>query len=408
MSPTPSTPLLNSPSRPTHLRQSNAKGLLQLLRAYNPCSKADLVRLSGLSAPTVSSGVAYLEQLGLVESLGDGESSGGRPPAMLRFNASHGYVAAADVGGTRLRMMLADLNGVPVGHWSTILLKSQKTPEQVCALVVEGLKAMCAESGISSKKVLHLTAGAPGITNVDTGVVLSAPNLKSWDNTPLREMLQKATGLPAIIENDTNLAAVGEHHHGAARGMHNFLFIGLGTGVGAGIFLGGQIYHGSQWRAGEIGYFGIGGRRRETIQMHETGQLEREIGGAGIEAYWADLLQRSKSPGAQELEKLRVSQIFDLAREGDPLARKVLDRTAEVLADAIAEAALLLDPKAVILGGGIGAHEELRRATQICLSHHELPELELKTSSLGTQAQLFGGVSLSLFAAEAELLLENY
>ncbi len=403
---TPLMPLLTSPSRPSHLRQSNAKGLLQLLRTYNPCSKADLVRLSGLSAPTVSSGVSHLEQLGLVESLGDGESSGGRPPALLRFNAAHGYVAAADVGGTRLRMMLADLNGVPVAQWSTVLLQSRKTPAEVCSLVLEGLKAMCSQSGVVLKKVLHLTAGAPGITNVDTGVVLSAPNLNSWDDIPLRDMLQKVISLPAIVENDTNLAAVGEYHHGAARGMQDFLFIGLGTGVGAGIFLGGQIYHGARWRAGEIGYFGIGGRRRESIRVRETGQLEREIGGAAIEAHWVDLLQRSKSPAAPELEKLRVSQIFDLARDGDPVARKVLDHTAEVLADVISEIALLLDPKAVILGGGVGAHEELCRTTQAYLARHELSDLQLRTSSLGTQAQLFGGVSLSLVAAD-DLLLEN-
>jgi glucokinase len=401
--PTPSMPLLTSPSRPSHLRQSNAKGLLQLLRAYNPCSKADLVRLSGLSAPTVSSGVSHLEQLGLVESLGDGESSGGRPPALLRFNAAHGYVAAADVGGTRLRMMLADLSGVPVAQWSTVLLKSQKTPEEVCALVLDGLKVMCSQSGVAFKKVLHLTVGAPGITNVDTGVVLSAPNLKYWDDIPLRDMLQKVTGLPVIVENDTNLAAVGEYHHGAARGVQDFLFIGLGTGVGAGIFLGGQIHHGAQWRAGEIGYFGVMGRRRESIQMRETGQLEREIGGAGIEAQWVELVQRTKSPAAAELAKLRVSQIFDLARDGDLLARKVLDRTAEVLADAISEIVLLLDPRAVILGGGVGSHEELCRVTQTYLARHDLADLPLRISSLGTQAQLFGGVSLSLMAAEASL-----
>src|SRR5664280_515050 len=91
----PVQPKLRSiPARPSDLRQANARGLLQLLQAHNPCSKADLVRYSGLSAPTVSSGIARLEELGLVERLGDGRSSGGRPPGMLRFNATYGYVAS--------------------------------------------------------------------------------------------------------------------------------------------------------------------------------------------------------------------------------------------------------------------------------------------------------------------------
>src|SRR5258707_14899473 len=156
------TLLQSSPSRPSHLRRSNARGLLHLLRQYNPCSKADLVRLSGLSAPTVSSGVAHLESLGLVESIGDGESSGGRPPGLLRFKASHGLVAAADIGGTRLRMMLADLNGTVLSSWSTTMLRNQKTPQAVCGLIHGGLQSMCRETQTSIKKILPLTAGAPG------------------------------------------------------------------------------------------------------------------------------------------------------------------------------------------------------------------------------------------------------
>jgi glucokinase len=348
-----------------------------------------------------------LEELGLVESLGDGESSGGRPPALLRFNATHAYVASADIGGTRLRMMLADLNGVQVAQWSTVLHKSQKTVDEVCALVLEGLKELCAQSGVALKRVLHVTAGVPGITNVSAGVVLAAPNLKNLNDVPLRDLLQKVTGLRVIVENDINLAAIGEYHRGAAHGLRDFVFIGLGTGVGAGIFLAGRIHHGAQWRAGEVGYFRVTGRPREYVQMHETGQLEREIGGAGIEAQWTDLLQRTKSPVTPELEKLRAPQIFDLARDGDPMARKVMDHVAEVLSDVIAEATLMLDPEAVILGGGVGCHEELCRATQAQMARHELDGLQIRTSLLGTQAQLFGGVALSLNAVEAEILLES-
>src|SRR5215472_14688013 len=140
------------PSRPSHLRQVNARGLLRLLREHNPCSKADLVRLSGLSAPTVSSAVSHLESLGLIENLGEGESSGGRPPGLLRFNAGHGYVAGVDIGGTRLRMVLADLNGRVVTQWSTQFTEKQRTPKAVCGLVHEGLKVMCQEGSTSLKK----------------------------------------------------------------------------------------------------------------------------------------------------------------------------------------------------------------------------------------------------------------
>jgi glucokinase len=396
------------PSRPSQLRQTNARGLLALLHEHDPCSKADLVRYSGLSAPTVSSGIAHLEGLGLVEQMGEGESSGGRPPGLLRFNARHGYVAAADIGGTRVRMMLADLAGNVITQSSVLLGAKQKTPEGVCTLVVEGLKGMCRQSGTPLRKVLHLTAGAPGITNVDTGVVLSAPNLEDWDDVPLRSLLEREAGIPCFIENDTNLAAVGEYWRGAARNIDNFTFIALGTGVGAGIFINGRLHRGAHWSAGEIGYFGVGGKKRTPMKVHELGQLEQVLGGGGIEEEWRRILLRDDSARShaamQELTAMKASQIFDLAAEGDRAAGEVVRYTSTLLADAIADISLLLNPEVVVLGGGIGSHPELCRATEKFVQRHEFAQPMLRSSSLGTQAQLHGAVSISLSAVEEQIL----
>ncbi len=392
------------PSRPSHLRQVNARGLLLLLRKHNPCSKADLARLSGLSAPTVSSAVSYLEGQGLIENLGDGESSGGRPPGLLRFRASHGCVAGVDIGGTRLRMMLADLNGTVITQWSTQFSEKQKTPKAVCGLVHEGLKAMCQEGGMSLRKVLHITAGAPGITNVRTGVVISAPNLKAWNDVPLRAMIEKQTGIPALIENDTNLAAVGEHWHGSSAGLEDFIFVALGTGVGAGIFLQGKLHRGSAWSAGEIGHMGVNGLPREPMRVRSIGQLERTIGGSGIEAEWLRVLKRAGHKGNTALAKLRAPQIFDLAQDGDPLAGEVLLYAARILSDCLASLALLLDPATIILGGGVGSHPELCRCTRKLLEQNEFACPTLVASSLGTQAQLHGAISMSLSAIQSTLL----
>jgi glucokinase len=397
-----------TPSRPSQLRQTNARGLLQLLQEHNPCSKADLVRHSGLSAPTVSSGIAHLEELGLVEQMGDGESSGGRPPGLLRFNVRHGYVAAADIGGTRMRMMLADLGGNVITQSSVLLSAKQKSPECVCSLVVEGLRTMCRQSGTPLRKVLHLTAGAPGITNVETGVVLSAPNLDEWNNVPLRSLLEREAGIPCFVENDTNLAAVGEHWRGAARGVGSFIFIALGTGVGAGIFINGRLHRGAQWSAGEIGYLGVTGKRRTPMKVRELGQLEQAIGGGGIEEQWRRQLQRNTSGrgsvSVEELKALNASRIFDLAAEGDRAAGEVMRYTSGILADAIADISLLLNPEVVVLGGGVGSHPQLRRVIEKLLQRHEFAQPVLRSSSLGTQAQLHGAVSVSLTAVEEQIL----
>ena len=393
-----------SPSRPAHLRQANARSLIHLVRTHHPCSKTDLVRLSGLSTPTVSSAISYLENLGLVESIGDGESSGGRPPEMLRINAKHGYVAAADIGGTRLRMMLSDLAGSVLSSWSTIFAQDQKTPQAICSLIRGGLTKMCEEIGVLPDKVLHLTVGAPGITNVAEGIVQSAPNLTDWVRVPLREILQRETGVPVIVENDTNLAAVGEHWRGAAKGVDNFVFIAMGTGLGAGIYLRGQLHHGAQWSAGEIGYLSAHGQKREFMQMSQLGQLEAMIGGTGIETKWVETLTQAKIPLDSKLVGLHASQIFDLARDGDPLAVEVIQLTATLLADTITDISLLLDPVIVVLGGGVGSHPELCRRTQILVQKNEFAQPQLRSSSLGMEAQLFGALSLSLDASEACLL----
>ena len=393
-----------TPSRPSQLRQTNARGLLQLLQMHNPCSKADLARYSGLSAPTVSSGIAHLENLGLVEQMGDGESSGGRPPGLLRFNVRHGYVAAADIGGTRVRMMLADLGGNVIAQSSVLLGAKQKTPGEICSSIVEGLKTMCRQSGTPLRKVLHLTAGAPGITNVDTGVVLSAPNLEEWNDVPLQALLERESGIPCLVENDTNLAAVGEYWRGAARGVDNFIFIALGTGVGAGIFIHGKLHRGSQWSAGEIGYFGVSGKKRTSMKVRELGQLEQVIGGRGIEEEWRRVVQRNETAPNSEILKLNASQIFDLAADGDRAASDVVRHTSGILADAIADISLLLNPEVVVLGGGVGSHPELCRATEKLVQRHVFTQPVLRSSSLGTQAQLHGAVSVSLAAVEEQIL----
>lgn len=397
--------LQSSPSRPAHLRQTNARSVLRLIQEHSPCSKADLVRYSGLSAPTISSCVAALERIDLVQSIGDGRSNGGRPPGLLRFNSRHSYVAGVDIGGTRLRMMLADLAGAVLTDWSHVLSDRQKTPAGMCSQIEIGLKAMCHTSKVAVSRVLHLTAGAPGITDAKTGVVLSAPNLDNWDEVPLRAMLETKLGIPVVVENETNLAAVGEHLGGAARGVPDFVFIAIGTGVGAGIFVGGKLHRGAFWGAGEIGYFGVSGQPRAPMKMKEAGQLEGVIGGGGIEKRWRKALSRAGKKTSAELLQLRATQIFDLAEEGDRIARAVATETAALLSDAVADIAILLNPQIVVLGGGVGAHSELCRLTRLMLERHELAHsLVLHPSALGTQAQLRGAVFTSLEAIQPIIL----
>jgi glucokinase len=174
--------------------------------------------------------------------------------------------------------------------------------------------------------------------------------------------------------------------------------------VGAGIFLHGRLHHGADWNAGEIGYMGVNGGPREPLQVRSTGQLERAIGGQGIEREWLRLLARDRRANDASLAKLPAPEIFDLAAEGDRLAGEVVQYAAGILANCISNLALVLDPELVILGGGVGAHGELCRVTQRILERNEFAQTRLRSSSLGTQAQLHGAIYLSLAASEVRLL----
>ena len=386
------------PSRPGLLKQMNARQLLSLLRANNPCSRADLVRLSGLSAPTVSSAIDYLERKKLVTRLGLGSSNGGRRPDMIAFNSSRGVVAGVDLGGSTVRLAFADLDGKIQGRWS-LSTRGQRTPERIVEVIESGLRNILEQAQVPKSKLLAIGLGAPGITDVQAGMVVSAPHLSGWQNVPLRELLESKLKVPAVIENDVNAAAVGENWTGSARGVPSFVFLAIGTGIGAGIFINNELYHGSNWAAGEVGYLLVPGAPSSRIALEKPGALESAIGGNAIERRW-----REVSNGHSGSRHLRATEIFELAANGNAEARALLESSAEILAHAVTNIALLLNTSVVVLGGAIGTSEPLLRATREIVERNDFARPQLVISRLGADAQLHGAIRLALDRVEASIL----
>lgn len=375
------------------MREANKRELLRLLQQNAPCSRADLVRVSGLTAPTVSALIGALQQAGVVKFIGDGKPNGGRPPRLIELNGEHAFVAGADVGGSTVRVAVADLNGNVRGRWLTEL-GTTKDPKVITSTIATGIQQLCAEAGIPPKKVVELAAGAPGITDVRSGRVLSAPNLSGWHNIPFRDLLAKATGLPTTVENDVNLAALGEQWRGVAKDVSSFVFLAVGTGIGAGIVMNGQLYHGSTWSAGEMGYLMIPGLPSDALSVDRLGALESAIGGRSIERAWRERTSLKKG-----IRGLKASEILQLGENGDRVAREILETSAEFLATAITNMNLILDVPLVVLGGGV-ANEALHKTTANYLSSNEFARPKLVLSSLGAEAQLMGALRLALMAAE--------
>jgi predicted NBD/HSP70 family sugar kinase len=310
-----------------------------------------------------------------------------------------GYVAGVDIGGTNLRLALADMGGNIVARWCTSTVGIQDV-HKIIGLIGTGLEDLKKQVPTSSSLLRAIAVGVPGITDVDAGIVIATSYLMGWRNVPFRTLLEEAFHVPAVVDNDVNIAAIGESWTGAAAGMRDFVFIAIGTGIGAGLILNGRPFHGMRWNAGEIGYMLVPGVSEEPIERGKPGALEMAIGGEGIKERWKLLWseQRTSLP-----KNLTATEIFDHAVTGEPLAQAILDRSARLLAAAIHNISLILNCPLFVLGGSVGIHQSLCDATRNVLVQQNARVLpELKCSTLGTEAQLTGAVRLALDVAQGK------
>lgn len=312
--------------------------------------------------------------------------------------ASRGYVVAVDIGGSNLRIALADVEGKILGKRSAST-RETSSPEMVVEKIRDEAEHLLQECSVSQSSLLAVAAGAPGITDANSGTVLATSFLKGWRDVPLRSLLESALHVPATVENDVRVAAVGENWAGAARGVENFVFLAIGTGIAAGVFVDGKLLHGPDWAAGEVGYMHVPGTPEEPAERGAPGSLESTIGGEGIRQQW---LSCCRDEGISSSRDLSATEIFELARTGDAKAANVLKNSAKMLAYAIYNISLVLNSRLFVLGGGVGMSEPLRDATQRFLDLYTEPAPpKLIVSRLGQDAQLMGAIRLALQTAES-------
>lgn len=378
--------------RPPLLRQTNAQVLLRLLREAGPCSKADLVRASGLSAPTVTNVVGHLASAGLIEPIGVGDSTGGRPPDILRFRAERGYVIGAEIAPECVRFLLTDLDGCEQGRAKVGIDSPRSTPREVCALIAGEVRKLLRKQGRPEGQLLGLAIGVPAIVNVKKGMVVSLSALKDWRSVPLGPMICREVKCQVIVENDTNLAAQGEFYRGAAKGEENFVFVTIGEGVGAGIFVDGKLYRGSEWSAGEIGYLRVPHISRENPTIHAYGRVEKVLGASGILKSW----RASRNRARTHPKVTRATEVLDLAAAGDAQARQILRQRATILADIVLDLALILNPSVILMGGDVGNHRLLIHEVRTLLKGSEFAIARVKPGALGSSAVLWGAISTIL------------
>jgi glucokinase len=377
--------------------QTVACEVLQCLRAQDFESRAVLARHCGLSPSRASAAISFLVKKGLVEEGGHEAPAAHRPPRNLRINARFGHVLGADIGGSNLRIALADMKGTVLGKWSAST-KRTSSPDMVIEQIVTGVKYLLEQTSVSRRSLLAVAAGAPGVTDAESGVVVATSYLKGWSNVPFRSLLESALHIPAAVENDVRLAAIGENWAGAARGIRDFVFLAIGTGIAAGIFANGKLVHGTNCTAGEVGYMHVPGTPEEAAKQGAPGSLESTIGGEGIRQQW---LRSSGGTDISLSRRFHATEILERGCTGDDHAAAVLNRSAQVLAYAVYNISLVLNSALFVLGGGVGMSAPLLDATRRCLEQYLEPARpKLILSSLGQDAQLIGALRLALNKAD--------
>jgi len=378
----------------------HARIVLELLREREFRSIAEVRKALGLKPKQFEAAIRLLKKKKLLEKVATSGMRAASRQGILQVRGDCGYVAAVDIGGTNLRMVVADMAGTIVGKWrgSTV---GASSPAKVARLIQKGVKWILRQAGLRPDALTAIGVGVPGVTDSRNGVVLLTSYLGGWKNVPLRRLLEEKLEVPAVIENDVRLGAVGEHWRGSARGVDDFVFLAIGTGIAAGICINGALLYGPGCAAGEVGYLIVPGTWEGHVAEGNPGALESAIGGEGIRAHWQQATQRGYG---EALNNLTATEIFDRALDGDERAKRVLDRSAKILAHAVYDISVVLNCSLFILGGGVGINAVLRDATESVLQDYSQPARpRLCLSSLGPDAQLFGAMRLALDAAEKRM-----
>lgn len=370
------------PSSPV-ARQQSVRLVVERLLRDRAVSRAELSRSTGLSKQTISEVMRDLERDGWVREDGQIQGSVGRSAVTYALRPDAAFVLGVDLGGTKLHVALADLQGEIVAE--SIEATSGDGGAAVVAQIGRMQESLLQRAAVSAQRLRGGVMGSPGIIDPASGSIVIAPNIPGLDSLDVRAALRERLGIDVAIENDVNLAAIGEHWRGNSRKARSFAFIAVGTGIGMGIFSDGYLVRGARGAAGEIAYLPVGGDPYDSRGLR-LGTLETAIGSVGIVERYLGL---GGVPGGT------VRDVFDRL-ETDEAARIAIDEVSRILASAILAVHSILDSEIIILGGSIGTRPELKLRIDEYLARCMRAPVRIELSALGNRATLIGAVGSAI------------
>ena len=371
---------------PPLLKHLNERTVLETIRAGAPISRAEISRRAGISKPTVSLALQTLVDAGLVREAARGPSGPSYGAVFFEPVPEAAYVLGLDLGARFLRGAVCDLAGEVRARQDVELrgADADGALQEIAAL----RESLVAAAALPVERIDGIVLGVPGVIDAAgaSTLHLTSPNIPGLEGRAFGVELGDRLGIDVTLENDVNLAAVGERWAGVARGVDDFAFLSVGTGMGMGLVLGGELHRGNHGAAGEVDW-ALAGLAEDVDPSAD-----------GVAALAARVA--AGSTGTSLAPPYDARAVFAAARRGDPLGRTVVEEVARRIAAHIAPIAAVADPALVVLGGGLGANGDLlltpvRRLLAAWIPYP--PQVEI--SSLGEAAVLMGALAVGLRSA---------
>jgi glucokinase len=268
------------------------------------------------------------------------------------------FVIGIDLGGTKIKTALVDNTGkVTAQDYQETNATEAEGPSAVIERMSDAARKVMADAGVKPAQVKAVGVGAPGPLDIEAGILISPPNLPGWFRVPLKQLIEDSLGIATFVENDANAAGLGEHRFGAGRGAQHMIYVTASTGIGGGLILDGEVYHGATGMAGEIGHMTIK-PDGPLCNCGNWGCLEALASGTAIAREGRERVARGVPTRIAELaggdpERVTAKTVADAASQGDAVAQGILAEAMEYLGIGMANLVNLFDPQLIVIGGGL-------------------------------------------------------
>ncbi|HTN57551.1 MAG TPA: ROK family transcriptional regulator [Protaetiibacter sp.] len=381
------------------LGSSVASDLFQILRDGRPRTRSELSAITGLARSTVALRIDALMKLGLVDSVGDAVSTGGRPSSQFAIATSGRVVLGVDVGATHVRIAVSDLAGGVLAQ-DLERMDVSEGPEKVLSWVISAAERLLASVDRASADLLAIGIGLPGPVEHSTGRPINPPIMPGWDRFDVPDYLASSFDAPVLVDNDVNIMALGEREH-AWPHVDHLIFVKVATGIGSGVISSGLLQRGAQGTAGDIGHVYVARGADVPCACGNRGCLEALASGPAL----------ARALAATGLTASSSQDVVEFVKRGNIDAIQAVRQAGRDIGEVLTTCVSLINPSAIVLGGALAqAGEHLIAGVREVVYTRSMPlateHLQITQSKLGPDAGVLGASMLAIHHALAPESIE--